>query len=178
MKPPQKLAVVGVVLLAILGLRVYLQRQNVSAAAPRVEPGATVPHMDHSPRHGGLVLMRGDTHFEVVLGKSGDCRVYFTDATRTDLPASFASEVVVGLATLDGRRESVSFQIDPGGNTWIGQLTMPDDPQTIVRVTYTAPGEQPYWIDVPLSAWPGHSQSPVNSRQSSVVTLSDGQMTD
>lgn len=155
MKTSQKLIIVVIVLFALVGVRVYFVRQSVSAAAPtRVEPGATVPHMDHSPRHGGLVLMRGDTHFEVVLHKDGLCRVYFTDATRTELPASYASEVDVGLATLDGRRQDVPFQADPDGKMWTGQLKMTDDRQAIVRVTYVAQGEAPYWIDVPLSAWP------------------------
>ena len=153
----KKLAVVGIVLIAILGIRVYLQRQQVSAEAPRIEPGATLPHMDHAPRHGGLVLMRGDTHFEIVLTRAGVGRVYFSDATRTELPASFASRVEIGIATLDGQRQTVPFHIDPEDKTWIGQLKLPSDPQTIVRVTYVAPGEQPYWIDVPLSAWPGRT---------------------
>jgi hypothetical protein len=156
LKTSRKLIVVGVVMIGLLGLRVYLLRQGVSAATTaRVEPGATVPHMDHSPRHGGLVLMRGDTHFEVVLNPSGGTRVYFTDATRSELPATFASEVAIGLATLNGDRQNVTLQVDPDGKTWIGQLRMPNDPQAIVRVTYVAQGEPPYWIDVPLSAWPG-----------------------
>lgn len=157
MKTSQKLIVVGIALVALVGVRVYFVRESVSAATPapaRVEPGATVPHMDHSPRHGGLVLMRGDTHFEVVLHADGVCQVYFTDATRTELPASFASEVDIGLATLDGQRQNVPFQADPEGKMWIGRLKMTNDRQAIVRVTYVAQGEQPYWIDVPLSAWP------------------------
>jgi hypothetical protein len=154
-KTSQKLILIGLVVLALVGLRVYFLRQSVSAAAAaRVEPGATVPHMDHSPRHGGLVLMRGDTHFEVVLNRDGLCQVYFTDATRAELPASFASEVDIGLATLDGDRQNVTFQVDPEGKTWAGRLKMTNDRQAIVRVTYVAKGEQPYWIDVPLSAWP------------------------
>jgi hypothetical protein len=40
---------------------------------------------------------------------------------------------------------------------WIGQLKITNDPQAIVRVTYVARGEQPYWIDVPLSAWPNRT---------------------
>jgi len=153
-KTSQKLVVIGVIVLALGGLRIYFVRQGVSAAAPRIEPGATVPHMDHTPRHGGLVLMRGDTHFEVVLGPSGDCQVYFTDAARTELPASFASEVEIGVANVNGR-QNVPFQADAEGKMWIGQVKLVDDPQTIVRVTYVARGEQPYWIDVPLSAWRG-----------------------
>ena len=156
MNTPRKLIVVGVAVVALLGVRVYLVRQGVSAAAaPRVEAGATLPHMDHSPRHGGLVLMRGDTHFEVVLSPGGMCQVYFTDASRTELPASFASEVDIGLASMSGDRQNVPFQVDPEGKMWIGRLTMTNDPHAIVRVTYVARGEQPYWIDVPLSAWPG-----------------------
>jgi hypothetical protein len=154
----RKLVIVAIVVLALAGLRLYFVHHGVAvAAAPRVEPGATVPHMDHSPRHGGLVLMRGDTHFEVVLGVNGDCRVYFTDATRTELPASFADEVDIGLASLDGERQNVPFQVDPEGKMWIGQLKITNDPQAIVRVTYVARGEQPYWIDVPLSAWPNRT---------------------
>jgi hypothetical protein len=154
-KTSQKLIIVGVAVVGLIGLRLYFAREGVSAAAPpRVEPGATVPHMDHRPRHGGLVLMRGDTHFEVVLNASGNCQVYFTDATRSELPATFASEVDIGLATLGGERQSVPFQADPDGKMWIGRLKMTSDPQAIVRVTYVARGEQPYWIDVPRSAWP------------------------
>jgi hypothetical protein len=154
-KTSQKLILLGIVIVGLVGVRVYFLRQSVSAEAPtRVEPGATVPHMDHSPRHGGLVLMRGDTHFEVVLNKDGLCQVYFTDATRTELPATFATEVDIGLATLDGDRQNVPFQVDPGDKMWTGRLKMTNDPQAVVRVTYVAQGEQPYWIDVPLSAWP------------------------
>lgn len=153
MKTSRKLIVVGIVVVALVGVRVYFLHQSVSAAPARVEPGATVPHMDHSPRHGGLVLMRGDTHFEVVLSPDGRCQVYFTDATRSELPASFASEVEIGLATLDGERQNVSFHVDPDGKLWTGQLKMTGDRQSIVRVTYVARGEPPYWIDVPLSAW-------------------------
>ena len=152
-----KLAVIGAALLALVGVRLYIQKEGLPLAAPGpLEAGATIPHMDHSPRHGGLVLMRGDTHFEVVLNRvEGDCRVYFTDATRAELPASFASRVEIGLATMDGNRQDVPFQVDADGKTWVGRLKMTGDPQAIVRVTYVARGEQPYWIDVPLSAWPG-----------------------
>jgi hypothetical protein len=150
----RKAAVVGVAVLAIASLRFYVARRGVPfVAASRLEAGASIPHMDHAPRHGGLVLMRGDTHFEVVLSPAGNCQVYFSDATRTELPASFALEVDVGLAGINGGRQNVPFQIDPEGRMWSGRLNLIDDPHAIVRVTYVARGEQPYWIDVPLSAW-------------------------
>jgi hypothetical protein len=46
--------------------------------------GQSEPHMDHDPRHGGLVLMVGDHHLEVV--DHGDAiEVYTTDARRRPL---------------------------------------------------------------------------------------------
>ena len=52
------------------------------AAAATPAAGGTVPHGDHNPHYGGIVLMNGDLHFEVVLGRDGVCRVYFSDAMR------------------------------------------------------------------------------------------------
>ena len=57
--------------------------------------GITAPHGDHSPHHAGLVLMNGDVHYEVVMHTSGKYEVWFTDAVRTELPASVASRVRV-----------------------------------------------------------------------------------
>jgi hypothetical protein len=156
-RAPAKLVVIGSAIVVLVGFRAYVGKYGlpfVEATAPVLEPGATVPHMDHAPKHGGLVLMRGDTHFEVVLTKEGLCRVYFTDAVRAALPASYATDVEIGLAGSDGDRQSVPLEKDPEGRTWIGLIRMSDDPKAIVRVTYVAEGEEPYWIDVPLSAWP------------------------
>lgn len=154
MKMPQKAGIILAAIAVVAGARFYLQRRPASAIAPaKIEAGATIPHMDHAPRHGGLVLMRGDTHFEVVLERDGRCQVFFSDASRADLPASFASEVDVGLASMNGERQSVPFTPDSRGKTWVGQVRMTTDSQAIVRVTYVAHGEPPYWIDVPLSAW-------------------------
>ena len=53
--------------------------------------GITEPHGDHSPHHGGIVLMNGDVHYEVVMDPAGKYEVWFSDAVRTDLPASVAA---------------------------------------------------------------------------------------
>src|SRR2546427_733599 len=72
-----------------------------TAAAPAATAssaaGSTVPHGDHNPHHGGVVMMKGDDlHYEVVLDPAGRAhRVYFTDAVREELPASVASDVVL-----------------------------------------------------------------------------------
>ena len=152
----RKVLLVGALTGLVIGTRAYVVRHGLPFAESRaqsLEPGATVPHMDHTPRHGGLVLMKGDTHLEVVLKSDGTCEAYFTDAVRMELPASFASEVSLGLASLKQRRQEALLHIDASGRAWVGRLQIIDDPDAIVRIAYVARGEAPYWIDVPLSAW-------------------------
>jgi hypothetical protein len=52
-------------------------------------------HADHEARYGGFVFMDGDAHLEAVLDASGAHRVYFSNAVREPLAASFASSVKV-----------------------------------------------------------------------------------
>jgi len=151
-----KILFIGALAGLVIGTRAYVAGHGLPFAERRPQPleaGATVPHMDHSPRHGGLVLMKGDTHLEVVLDADGNCRAYFTDAVRMELPASFASEVTVGLASVNHPRQEALLKIDASGRAWVGRLEMVHDPDAIVRIAYVARGEAPYWIDVPLSAW-------------------------
>ena len=94
--------------------------------------------------------MNGDVHFEVVLRRDGRHQVYFSDAVRDELPASFASGVTVTVMRAGVPPETVPLQIDESGESWIGHGIPVDDPaQTMVRVSYTAQGT-PYWIDVPF----------------------------
>jgi hypothetical protein len=112
--------------------------------------GGTVPHGNHDPKYGGVVLMNGDLHFEVVLRRDGRHQVYFSDAVRDELPASFASGVTVTVMRAGAPPETVPLQIDESGESWIGRGKAVDDPaHTTVRVAYTAQGA-PYWIDVPF----------------------------
>src|SRR5688500_19466343 len=59
--------------------------------------GITTPHGDHSPHHGGMVMMNGEVHYEVVFDSQGKHRVWISDAIREDLPASIASDVVMAV---------------------------------------------------------------------------------
>jgi hypothetical protein len=117
------------------------------AAVPAA--GQALPHGDHNPHFGGLVLMNGDLHFEVVLGRDGSARVYFSDATRNELPAATASGVTITITTKSQPPEIVALHIDDSGESWIGRGRPVTDPEATARVAYTAQGK-PYFIDVPF----------------------------
>ena len=145
--------------------------RQAPAAAPPVEHVATpappqgasvLPHGDHNPHHGGVVLMKGELHYEVVLDPGGRAhRVYFTDAVREELPASVASTVALTLRrpslpdeTVASQKpdEIVAMQIDEAGESWVGSGQRVDNPAaTTVRVAFSIKNE-PYWIDMPFSA--------------------------
>jgi hypothetical protein len=113
--------------------------------------GATVVHGNHDPKFGGVVLMNGDLHFEVVLGPDGMYAVYFSDAARVELPAAFASQVTITVSRSDGRHDTIPLQIDDAGEAWVGHGRPVEDPQAVARIAYQAQGQR-YWIDLPFSA--------------------------
>ena len=120
---------------------------QTGAAAPAA--GEAVPHGDHNPHFGGLVLMNGELHFEVVLGRDGSARVYFSDATRNELPAATASGVTITVTTKSQAPETVPLHIDESGESWTGRGHPVTDPNATARIAYTAHGK-PYFIDVPF----------------------------
>jgi hypothetical protein len=110
-----------------------------------------VPHGNHDPKYGGVVLMNGDLHFEVVLRRDGRHQVYFSDAIREELPASIASNVDVTVTRPRAAPETVPLHIDESGESWIGRGGPVDDPaQTTARIAFTVQAT-PYWIDVPFA---------------------------
>lgn len=155
MSKVSRVVLVSAVALAAAGLRTFILRQTVATAqnvSPASDSAWALAHYDHRPRQGGLVLMNGDTHFEVVLDNSGSYRVYFSSGVRTPLPATIASEVRIAVIPYGRSRETIAMEADPTNSHWVGRGTPIDDPNTIVRVGYTAEAT-PYWIDVPASAW-------------------------
>jgi hypothetical protein len=112
---------------------------------------ATVAHGDHNPHHGGVVLMKGELHYEVVLDPSGRAHhLYFTDAVREELPASVASNVVLTIRR--SSEERIAMRIDETGESWVGSgqpITVPST--TTARVAFEIDHE-PYWIDIPFSS--------------------------
>lgn len=111
--------------------------------------GITTPHGDHSPHHGGVVLMQGELHYEVVLDRNGKHAIWFSDAVREDLPASVASKVAMTVMRPNARDELLSLAIDESGESWIasGQSLAGDD--VMVKVTFLARGE-PFEIEIPF----------------------------
>ena len=116
---------------------------------PAAQAGAAIPHGDHHPRYGGLVMMNGELHFEVVLGRDGNYRLYFSDATRGELPAATGSGVIVTVTQKGKEPEAVAMHIDESGESWVGRGQPVADLGATARVAYTAYGK-PYFIDVPF----------------------------
>jgi len=155
MSKVSRVVLISAVALAAAGLRTFTLRQAVAAAqsvSPASDSAWALAHYDHRPRQGGLVLMNGDTHFEVVVDNKGRYSVYFSSGVRTPLPARIASEVRIAVIPNGRSRETIAMEPDPTNSHWVGRGTPIDDPDAIVRVGYTAESA-PYWIDVPASAW-------------------------
>lgn len=131
---------------------------DVAAAAPAGAavtaadaPSADAPHGDHNPHHGGVVYMNGELHYEVVLDPAGHHRVYFSDATREDLPAAVATSVAITIERPGQPPEPLAGTIDEQGESWLLDGSPVGAPQqTSVRVAFSARGED-YWIDVPFT---------------------------
>jgi hypothetical protein len=127
---------------------------RTAAASTATPASGSIPHGNHNPHHGGVVLMKGDDlHYEVVLDPTGRAhRVYFTDGVREDLPASIASEVVVTIHRPGAADERIALQIDDAGESWVGSGREVTNPAaTGARVAFTI-RQEPYWIDLPFAA--------------------------
>jgi hypothetical protein len=121
-----------------------------AAQAPRdaQHQGLTGPHGDHSPKHGGMVLMNGDVHYEVVLASDGRHQVWFTDAMRNELPASIAAGVTMEVARPGAPAETLSLAIDDAGEAWVASGRPLGGEGIMVKLRYSLQGE-PHEIELP-----------------------------
>jgi hypothetical protein len=121
------------------------------SAAPRdaQHQGITTPHGDHTPHHGGLVLMNGELHYEVVLDRTGAHRVWFSNAVREDLPASIAQDVRMTVARPGEPPETLTLEIDEAGESWLARGKPVSGPDVMVKVNYAVQGT-PHEIEVPF----------------------------
>jgi hypothetical protein len=113
--------------------------------------GITEPHGDHTPRQGGLVLMNGDVHYEVVMHPSGKYEVWFSDAVRVELPASVARNVRVEVTRPSAAVEAVALGIDEAGESWVGQGQPLAGDGVMIKLTYDLKGV-PHEIEMPFVA--------------------------
>ena len=112
--------------------------------------GITTPHGDHSPRHGGMVLMNGEMHYEVVFDRGGKHQVWFSDAVREDLPASVASRVSMIVTRPAASPEMLTLAIDESGESWVANGQPLAGKDVWITVKLVARGE-PYEIEIPLT---------------------------
>jgi len=145
-----------VLLILICGLMAACNRGSSAVRAETPPPAAgaaaatpAIPHGDHNPHYGGIVLMNGDLHFEVVLARDGRYRVYFSDAVRNELPAATAVGVTITVTQKGKAPEPVALHIDDSGESWTGSGSPIADPNAMARIAYSVHGE-PYFIDVPV----------------------------
>ena len=110
--------------------------------------GITTPHGDHSPHHGGMVMMNGEVHYEVVFDGAGKHRVWFSDSVREELPASIAANVVMIVTPKMGATETMALEIDDAGESWIAD-GHPLASGDMVKLTYSLRGE-PFEIEIPV----------------------------
>lgn len=126
-----------------------------AAPAPAATPndpqhqGITEAHGDHSPHKGGMVLMNGDVHYEVVLSRDGAHRIWFSDAVRAELPASVATGVVMTISRPGKPEEVLRLEIDESGESWIAHGQPVPETDAYVKITYTMTGE-PHEVEVPF----------------------------
>ena len=128
-------------------------RDTTPAAANPKPPdsqhaGITTPHGDHSPHHGGMVLMQGELHYEVVLDPKGRHSVWFSDAVREDLPASVASKVTMTVSRPGAPAEALTLNIADSGESWVANGQPVSGTDVMVKLMFTARGE-PHEIEIP-----------------------------
>jgi hypothetical protein len=109
-------------------------------------------HADHEARYGGFVFMDGDAHLEAVLDASGAHRVYFSNAVREPLAASFASSVKVTITRPGKAPEQLTLARDAGDVFWESKGAPLGDAGGKARIEYArATGGTPYSVELTLA---------------------------
>ena len=122
---------------------------RTEAPADAQHQGINTPHGDHSPHHGGMVLMNGDLHYEVAFDRNGEHRVWFSNAVRDDLPASVARNVRMQIARPGAPPESLSLEIDDAGESWVAHGRPVTGDNVMVKVSYALEGV-PHEVEIPF----------------------------
>lgn len=120
-----------------------------TATADPQHQGLTAPHGDHSAHKGGMVLMNGDMHYEVVFSRQGRHRVWFSDPVRSELPASVATGVTMVITRDKEAPEVLALAIDDTGESWIASGRPVVGDGAYVKISYALQGE-PHEVELPF----------------------------
>ena len=101
--------------------------------------------------------MNGDIHYEVVFAKDGHHHVWFTDAVRSDLPASIAADMTMTITRTGEPTEVLKLAIDENGESWVANGKPVTGGDAYVKITYTLQGE-PHEVEIPLLLQPPPTQ--------------------
>ncbi|MDY7227128.1 cupredoxin domain-containing protein [Hyalangium rubrum] len=129
---------------ALLGPKVG-QRVHIAGAVEevggsrRVQAEALSVEHDHTPLQGGIVAMSGDMHLEVLSLRSGEVRVWVTDAFRKPVPLAGMK------GTVEAGGQNVPLTPEPGGQFLAAKLPASEqERETTVRLPM--PGDPEYFI--------------------------------
>ena len=93
--------------------------------------------------------MNGDVHYEVVLDPAGRYELWLSDAVRTELPASIASNVTVTVSRPNAEPEMLKLAVDEAGESWTGSGKPVTGDAVMVKVNYDLRG-QPHEVEIPF----------------------------
>lgn len=139
-----------------VGRKVSLSGKPLEGEPARMEVTAVTPEHDHTPLQGGMVVMIGDLHLEVLARKEGEVRVYLTDAFRRPVPltgrkgqveiVSRASPAKTTQLVPSAGGDFLSARFDPFGTSQLEatvRLPVPEDPDYFITLLLEPGGAPP-----------------------------------
>ncbi|HYH96059.1 cupredoxin domain-containing protein [Hyalangium sp.] len=119
-------------------------------AAP---PAGGMKEHDHTPLQGGIVAMSGDMHLEVLSLRSGEVRVWVTDAFRKHVPLTGMK------GTVEAGGQRAPLTPEPGGQFLTAKLPASDEERE-TTVHLPMPGDPEYFITFMLTPKEAQAASP------------------
>ena len=141
----------------------YTRRAFGSAHLTAMEPAGPGPAEvhDHTPHHGGVVVMVGERHVEARATPAGRVEVWLTDFFRKPIDVA----ALHGTALLDADADGRSVDLVPEGDALVGQGPPIGGPRTAARFTIaTAEGSLTAAAVLPVAAGSAGAPSVAQTR--------------
>ncbi|MFK7829372.1 MAG: hypothetical protein AB8B57_06300 [Congregibacter sp.] len=127
-------------------------------------------HGDHVSKFGGLVLMYGLRHFEIVANTDGFVALHLSDAMRKPMPAVTVSDVTVEVERQGGVFEYITMAVSETGDYWRGNGDPLDEVEgTTVHLAFIAFGA-PYVYALPLEVLQAKDAPPFDIQAADTVS--------